>query len=108
VATSFKLNVFSSAMVLSILSNTCCPDKFNKNTARIRGVKVTSQFTWTDWTVWRIGRHSRDSSAETLVCLHVSFANAGKTMLEKPKTNIEELLKNPSNGKYLKVVARKS
>lgn len=25
----------------------------------------------------------------------------------KPKTNIEELLKNPKNGKYLKVVARK-
>lgn len=28
-------------------------------------------------------------------------------MIDKPKTNIEELLKNPSNGKYLKVVARK-
>jgi hypothetical protein len=27
-------------------------------------------------------------------------------MIEKPKTNIEELLKNPKNGKYLKVVAR--
>lgn len=39
-------------------------------------------------------------------------------MLEKPKTktlipmkqatSIEDLLKNPSNGKYLKVVARKT
>lgn len=27
-------------------------------------------------------------------------------MNDKPKTNIQELLKNPTNGKYLKVVAR--
>jgi hypothetical protein len=27
-------------------------------------------------------------------------------MIDKPKTNIEELLKNPSNGRYLKVSAR--
>lgn len=27
-------------------------------------------------------------------------------MIDKPKTNIEELLKTPRNGKYLKVVAR--
>lgn len=29
-------------------------------------------------------------------------------MTEKPRTNIEELFKNPRNGKYLKIVARKS
>lgn len=29
-------------------------------------------------------------------------------MIEKPKTNIEDLFKNPSNGKYLKVSARKN
>jgi hypothetical protein len=28
-------------------------------------------------------------------------------MNDKQKTNVEELLKNPKNGKYLKVVARK-
>ena len=28
-------------------------------------------------------------------------------MIDKPKTDIEELFKNPKNGKYLKVVARK-
>lgn len=27
-------------------------------------------------------------------------------MIDKPRTDIQELLKNPRNGKYLKVVAR--
>lgn len=27
-------------------------------------------------------------------------------MIDKPRTDIQELLRNPKNGKYLKVVAR--